>query len=89
MKKTILAVVLLIAVLAFNNEQRVKAEFNINQWIIYLRNVDRLKQMSGRDDVPSGLLFKTIDTVNAFEKDILSQLSPQLAKDTTNKGGKK
>jgi hypothetical protein len=54
----------------------------VNDWEVYLRNVERLKNMAGRN-VPSEILLTTIDTVNAYQASFVEQLRAQI--DTTKK----
>lgn len=63
-------------------EKLLKVEMTIVEWGIYFRCSDRLKSFAGIE-VQSGILLRTIDTINYFNQVFIHQLNSQI--DTTRK----
>jgi hypothetical protein len=81
MKKTIFLLALC-AVFAFNNVKLYRVEQPGEDWVVYLRNIDRLQAMAGRNVPNSELVLATKDTVTFFQARFLRSIGSQL-KDTS------
>jgi hypothetical protein len=95
MKKLLLSSALLsLCFFSFKEDKKLKAEMSGSDWVVYLRNVDRLSVFAGRNVANSELLGATKDTVSFYTSFFYVQLGKQVstirseAVDSANKATK-
>jgi len=88
MKKALLVLgALLLVITAFTPapEQKYKVENTIEKWQSKINLIETVKQVIKNSDAPSKVALPVLDSLTAFENEIVEQVKAQVPKDTTNK----